>query len=91
MSGAGTGYVEGFDADADAVTVTVTSATEQLSDLQLVYSAPNGGKYTRIVLNGEGGSQVELPETTEWKTVSAGQVLLKAGSNTISIQNHWGW
>lgn len=42
-------------------------------------------------MNSAGGSQVSLPSTTTWTTVSAGQVLLAAGANTIEIQNNWGW
>jgi mannan endo-1,4-beta-mannosidase len=34
---------------------------------------------------------VSLPATTEWTTVSAGQVLLDAGVNTVEVQNNWGW
>jgi len=87
----GTGYVEGFDETADTATITVTSSTQKLYDIALVYSAPHGTKATTIVLNGAGGSQVTLDETTAWKTISAGQVLLNAGANTIAIQSNWGW
>ncbi len=38
-----------------------------------------------------GGSEVSLPSTTGWTTVSAGQALLNAGTNTIEIQSNWGW
>ncbi|KAF2677161.1 glycoside hydrolase family 26 protein [Lentithecium fluviatile CBS 122367] len=87
----GTGYVEGFDEAADSITFTVNSSTSQLYDLKLIYNGPYGDKYTNVVLNNAGGSQVSLPATTAWTTVSAGQVLLNAGSNTIQIQNNWGW
>ncbi|KAF9693967.1 hypothetical protein EKO04_007761 [Ascochyta lentis] len=87
----GTGYVEGFDEGTDKITFTVPATTSQLYDLKLVYNGPNGDKYTYVVLNGAGGSQVSLPATTTWTTVAAGQVLLNAGSNTIEIQNNWGW
>lgn len=87
----GTGYVEGFDEGTDKITFTVPATTSQLYDLKLVYNGPYGDKYTYVVLNGAGGSQVSLPSTTTWTTVSAGQVLLNAGSNTIEVQNNWGW
>ncbi|KAF2644005.1 mannan endo-1,4-beta-mannosidase-like protein [Massarina eburnea CBS 473.64] len=87
----GTGYVEGFDADADTLTFTVNSTAAQLYDLNIIYNGPNGDKYTYVVLNSAGGSQVSLPATTNWTTVSGGQVLLNAGSNTIQIQSSWGW
>lgn len=43
------------------------------------------------MLNGLGGSQVSLPATSTWTAVSAGQVLLGAGANTLEIQSNWGW
>ena len=87
----GTGYVEGFDESTDKITFTVTANSSALYDLSLIYNGPYGDKYTQVVLNSAGGSQVSLPATTSWTTVPAGQVLLNAGSNTIEIQNNWGW
>ncbi|KAK6354250.1 hypothetical protein TWF730_008662 [Orbilia blumenaviensis] len=87
----GTGYIEGFDTAGDEIKFTVTSASQGLYDLKIIYNGPYGDKYTTVVLNGAGGGQVALPATTDWVTVSAGQVLLNAGSNTIQIQNNWGW
>ncbi|KAF2256087.1 glycoside hydrolase family 26 protein [Trematosphaeria pertusa] len=87
----GTGYIEGFDTSTDSITFTINSTTSQLYDLSIIYNGPYGDKYTYIVLNNAGGSQVSLPATTAWTTVPAGQVLLAAGSNSIQIQNNWGW
>jgi len=87
----GTGYVGGFDTEGDEIKFTVTSATQALYDLKIIYNGPYGDKYTTVALNGAGGGQVSLPATTSWVTVSAGQVLLNAGSNTIQIKNNWGW
>ncbi|KAF8460540.1 GH26 endo-beta-1,4-mannanase [Kalaharituber pfeilii] len=87
----GTGYVEGFDTETDSLTFTVTSTSGGLYDLKIRYSAPYGSKYTRLSLNGGGGGEVSLPETTEWLDADAGQVLLNAGSNKITLINHWGW
>ncbi|KAH0612372.1 uncharacterized protein H6S33_010424 [Morchella sextelata] len=87
----GTGYVESFDESTDQVTFTITSAETKLYDLGIIYMGPYGAKYTRVSLNGGAGSDVSLPETTAWTTASAGQVLLNAGTNTISIQTNWGW
>ncbi|KAH8145368.1 uncharacterized protein LAJ45_10651 [Morchella importuna] len=87
----GTGYVESFDESTDQVTFTITSAETKLYDLGIIYMGPYGAKYTRVSLNGGAGSDVSLPETTAWTTVSAGQVLLNAGTNTISLQTNWGW
>ncbi|CAI6332666.1 unnamed protein product [Periconia digitata] len=87
----GTGYVEGFDTEGDSITFAINSTKSQLYDLHVIYNGPYGDKYTNVVLNNLAGSQVFLPATTAWTTVSAGQVLLNAGSNTIQIQNNWGW
>ncbi|KAJ4362219.1 hypothetical protein N0V95_001463 [Ascochyta clinopodiicola] len=87
----GSGYVEGFDQNSDKITFTVPATTSELYDLKLVYNSPNGDKLTNVVLSGASGFQVSLPTTKTWTTVSAGQVLLNAGSNTIEIQNGWGW
>ncbi|KAF2464192.1 mannan endo-1,4-beta-mannosidase-like protein [Lindgomyces ingoldianus] len=87
----GTGYVEGFDTASDSITFTINSTTSQLYDLKIIYNGPYGDKYTYVVLNNAGGSQVSLPATSAWVTVPAGQVLLNTGSNTIQIQNNWGW
>ncbi|KAH7549156.1 glycoside hydrolase family 26 protein [Bipolaris maydis] len=87
----GTGYVEGFSDATDKVTFNITSQTGGLHDLELIYNGPYGDKFTNIVFNNAGGSQVSLPATTKWTTVPAGQVLLKAGINTVEIQSNWGW
>nr|AXG24385.1 endo-1,4-beta-mannanase [Westerdykella sp.] len=87
----GRGYVQGFDDASKSITFTVNSSSSALYDLQIVYSAPSGEKYTTVVLNGGGGSQIHLPETSGWNTVPAGQVLLNSGSNKLEIQSNWGW
>ncbi|KAF2105632.1 mannan endo-1,4-beta-mannosidase-like protein [Lophiotrema nucula] len=87
----GTGYVEGFDTATDTITFTINSTVAQLYDLQITYNGPYGDKYTNVVLNSAGGSRVSLPATTNWTTVPAGQGLLNVGSNSIQIQNNWGW
>ena len=87
----GTGYVESFDDSDDTLTITVTSETEGLFDLSIIYAAPNGEKYTSVSLNGEGGSQVYFKPTETFASAAGGQVLLKAGENTIAFQTNWGW
>ncbi|KAJ4363046.1 hypothetical protein N0V83_010164 [Neocucurbitaria cava] len=71
----GSGYVEGFDEAADKITFSVSVNASSLYDLSIIYNGPYGDKYTQVVLNSAGG----------------GQVLLNTGSNTIEIQNNWGW
>ncbi|KAF2702758.1 glycoside hydrolase family 26 protein [Pleomassaria siparia CBS 279.74] len=87
----GTGYVDGFDTSTDEIRFTFNTTKAQLYDLGIVYNGPNGDKYTYVVSNGAGGSQISLPATTTWTTVAGGQVLLNVGVNTISIQSNWGW
>lgn len=59
--------------------------------MNLIYNGPYGDKYTYILLNNAGGSQISLPATAAWKTVPAGQVLLNRGADTIETQSNWGW
>lgn len=87
----GTGYVGSFDQGTDSVTITVSSTTLQLYDLNVTYQAPYGDKYTSMTLNNAGGSQIHFPPTTEFTTVSGGQVLLNPGNNTITFTSNWGW
>lgn len=87
----GSGYVGGFDESADKITFTIDSDALTLYDVSIRYAGIYGEKRTSLVLNGGSTSEVILPETTTWQSVSAGQVLLNEGSNTIDILNNWGW
>ncbi|KAK2774965.1 hypothetical protein FQN52_004093 [Onygenales sp. PD_12] len=86
----GTGYVEGFDNETDSIGLSLTSAAVQLYDLSIIYAGIYGDKAATLVVNGA-GSQVSLPATEEFTTLSAGKVLLEKGENTIEIQSNWGW
>lgn len=86
----GTGFVSGFDTGSDSVTVNLTVPNTALYDLTFAYSAPYGQKNTYVILNGATSGEVTLSSTT-WANVSAGRVLLNAGSNTIGILSNWGW
>lgn len=89
----GTGYVQGFDAATDSVTITLYSEKQALYDLTVGYAAIYGGKQTTLSLNGAGGAEIVLADTTTapnpWANATAGQVLLNAGNNTISFTNDW--
>ncbi|KAK0614909.1 family 26 glycosyl hydrolase [Bombardia bombarda] len=88
----GSGYVNGFDDGADKITFNVASGTAKLYDLTIRYAGIYGEKRTSVILNNSGAStEVLLPATESFSTVSAGQVLLKAGNNSIEIANNWGW
>ncbi|MFI1192324.1 glycosyl hydrolase [Micromonospora sp. NPDC020750] len=87
----GTGYVAGFDAADDQVAIPVPNSPGGLFELTVAYRAPYGQKTASLLLNGAGNGDVVLPASTEWATVAAGKVLLRAGANTITVRNNWGW
>ncbi|KAK3987385.1 family 26 putative glycoside hydrolase [Cladorrhinum sp. PSN332] len=87
----GTGYVTGFDEGSDKVTFTITSETTRLYDLSIRAAAIYGDKRTSVVLNNGASSEVYFPASDGFNAIPAGQVLLNAGSNSISIVNNWGW
>jgi mannan endo-1,4-beta-mannosidase len=89
----GTGYVQGFYASNDNVSLTISSDSEGLYDVVVRYAAIYGGKQTTMSLNGAGGAEVVLADTTTaaspWANATAGQVLLNAGNNTITFIDDW--
>ncbi|KAK4652573.1 Mannan endo-1,4-beta-mannosidase man26A [Podospora pseudocomata] len=87
----GRGYVTGFDEGSDKITFQISSATTKLYDLSIRYAAIYGDKRTNVVLNNGAVSEVFFPAGDSFTSVSAGQVLLNAGQNTIDIVNNWGW
>uniref|UniRef100_A0A8H7N338 GH26 domain-containing protein n=1 Tax=Bionectria ochroleuca TaxID=29856 RepID=A0A8H7N338_BIOOC len=87
----GSGYVGGFDESTDKITFTIDSDALTLYDVSIRYAGIYGEKRASLVLNGGSTSEVIIPETTTWDSVSAGQVLLNEGSNTIDIVSNWGW
>lgn len=87
----GSGYVTGFDTAADKVTFRVAIDLPTLYDVEIRYAGIYGEKKTSLALNGGSTSEIDMPATTTWATVSAGQVLLNAGDNTLDIVSNWGW
>ncbi|KAL1843477.1 hypothetical protein VTJ49DRAFT_1348 [Mycothermus thermophilus] len=87
----GTGYVGGFDEASDKITFKVDSATTRLYDLSIRVAAIYGEKRTTVVLNNGPASEVYFPAGDSFVDISAGQVLLNQGDNTIDIVNNWGW
>ncbi|KAL0932806.1 mannan endo-1,4-beta-mannosidase [Colletotrichum truncatum] len=89
----GTGYVTGFEGDNAKVTINVdcTGEGQKLFDLNIRFAAIYGEKRTSVVLNGGASNEVLLAAGETWATVSAGQVLLNEGKNTIDIVRNWGW
>lgn len=64
----GSGFVQGFDTDGDKITVTVYSAKQALYDVVVGYAAIYGAKQTTMSLNGAGGAEVVLSDTTSAST-----------------------
>ncbi|KAG7055879.1 glycosyl hydrolase family 26 [Colletotrichum cuscutae] len=89
----GTGYVTGFEDATDKVTINLDCQGEgqKLFDLNIRYAGIYGEKRTNVILNGGAASEVLLAATETWANVSAGQVLLNEGNNTLDIVTHWGW
>lgn len=89
----GTGYAQGFFAAGDMVTITVFSQKTAIYNMVVGYAAIYGAKQTTMSLNGGGGSEIILADTSTaaspWATASGGQVLLNAGNNTVSLVSDW--
>ena len=88
----GTGYVEGFDTGTDSVTVTVPDSPGGLFALSVRYRAPYGDKKAALQVNGSGLGEVSFPDTAgAFADAPAGKVLLRAGTNTVTVTDDWGW
>ncbi|KAF9871833.1 mannan endo-1, 4-beta-mannosidase [Colletotrichum karsti] len=89
----GTAYVTGFEDDTDKLTINIdcTGDGQKLFDLSIRYAGIYGEKRTNVVLNGGAASEVLLAAGETWANVSAGQLLLNEGNNTIDIVKNWGW
>lgn len=71
--------------------MSIDSDAATLYDVVIRYAGIYGSKTASLVVNNGASSDVSLAETTSWEDVSAGQVLLNAGSNTVDIVGNWGW
>lgn len=87
----GTGYVTGFDDAADQVAISINTATYGVYSLTIRYRAANGDKKAALFLDGTGAGEVSLVSSTSFTSVTAGKLLLTAGSHTLTIQSDWGW
>ncbi|KIO18736.1 glycoside hydrolase family 26 protein [Tulasnella calospora MUT 4182] len=86
----GTGYVTGFDDAADQVAISINTATYGVYSLTIRYRAANGDKKAALFLDGTGAGEVSLVSSTSFTSVTAGKLLLTAGSHTLTIQSDWG-
>lgn len=89
----GVGYITGFTTSASNLTFTLFSQTEALYNLVIRYGGIYGGKQTKMSLNGQGGAEVVLADTSAaaspWANATAGQILLNAGNNTVTFIDDW--
>jgi mannan endo-1,4-beta-mannosidase len=87
----GTGYVTGFDNSTDKIVLTFNWENEGKYELLIGYASPNGDKNNYVIVNGQTLGDLLFPYSTGFKEMSAGNISLNKGSNTISIVNSWGW
>ncbi|MEE4542271.1 glycosyl hydrolase [Streptomyces sp. V4-01] len=87
----GAGYAEGFDESGDTLTITVPDSPGGLYALSVRYDGPYGDKKANLLVNGSGVGEVSLPASATWTDAAAGDVLLKAGANTVTVSDDWGW
>ena len=86
----GTGVVTGFDEATDNISLTF-NATAGLYQVGIGYNAPNGDKGFALQVNDERTSGMLTANGSRYGEVNAGSFLLKAGLNTIVINNGWGY
>jgi mannan endo-1,4-beta-mannosidase len=87
----GSGYVTGFDNDGDKVVIKFTAEKAGKSALFIGYAATSGDKNNYVFVNGENQGNILFSKTAKFKEVSVGNIQLKAGENTVSIEKSWGW
>ncbi|WP_367658056.1 CBM35 domain-containing protein [Streptomyces sp. TG1A-8] len=87
----GSGHVEGFDQASDSVTITVPDSPGGLHTLSVRYDAPYRDKKANLPVNDAGVGEIALPATDSFTDAAAANVLLKAGANTVTVSNDWGW
>lgn len=80
----GTGYVTGFTNNTGSVTFSVEVPATALYRLYIGYATPHGQKNTNLLVNGTFTGEVILRAVTGFAEVSAGNVFLNQGGNTIT-------
>jgi hypothetical protein len=86
----GTGVVTGFDNATDNISLTFNT-TAGLYKVGVGYNAPNGDKGFDIRVNDEHATGTLTGNGSSYGEANAGTFLLKAGLNTITINNGWGY
>jgi mannan endo-1,4-beta-mannosidase len=87
----GTGYVTGFDAPTDKVVFTVEWDKSGPFEIFIGFAAPYGDKKNFLFVNDENMGEISFLSSNTFMELSAGNIYLNKGSNTVSIVNSWGW
>ena len=89
----GTGYVTNFTDTGAALTISVTGLTAGSYDISIVYNAQYGDKYTSVSINGASTVEASLANSTTetWATSLVGSFELTADTNTVELEDDWGW
>jgi hypothetical protein len=89
----GTGYVTNFTDTSDTLTISVTGLTAGSYDISIVYNAQYGDKYTSVSVNGAATVEASLANSTTatWLTSLVGSFELTADTNTVELEDDWGW
>jgi mannan endo-1,4-beta-mannosidase len=90
----GTGYVTDFDSANDKIKFNVEipdiNAASQLYALKIQYNSPFGEKGFDLIINDNPTSGILKGNGNQFSSHSAGNFLLKKGSNSVVIGNGWG-
>jgi mannan endo-1,4-beta-mannosidase len=87
----GTGYVTGFDNDNDQVIFNINQENQGKYELLIGYASPNGDKNNYVIVNEETLGNLLFPSSNSFKEISAGNIFLEKGANSISVVKSWGW
>ena len=87
----GTGYVGPFSDTSHYITMTVEVVSSGVYNLGIRYNQPWSVKDEDVRVNGFYHGTYTFPPTNGFDTLDAGNVLLHAGENTITIDANWTW
>ncbi|MDQ8737077.1 glycosyl hydrolase [Paenibacillus sp. LHD-38] len=87
----GTGFVTDFTDEQDQLTMQVEVPKTALYNVWVSYRSPNGNKVAGLTLNEEPHGELVLQPIERFTELKAGKMLLREGSNTISLTRGWGY
>lgn len=86
----GTGYAGRFENEGDKVAFTINLIQGGNFNLYIGYQAPYGEKINNISINGN-ITEATFQNSTSFREILFGKIILLTGNNTISINKSWGW